>query len=134
MPTDADLNEFKRSLSTLHEKVTLKDSEVSALMSVVIQTNKEVSNNLVKLTEVVSNVTTLEKVQEEQQESINKLAEKVSKNETDIKLTLQDKQHIKESLEEIKDGQRAVFAWAGKVFGTIVTVAIIGGLVYAQTK
>ncbi len=134
MPTDADLNEFKRSLSTLHEKVTLKDSEVSALMSVVIQTNKEVSNNLVKLTEVVSNVTTLEKVQEEQQESINKLAEKVSKNETDIKLTLQDKQHIKESLEEIKDGQRAVLAWAGKVFGTIVTVAIIGGLVYAQTK
>ncbi|GAJ08990.1 unnamed protein product, partial [marine sediment metagenome] len=42
---------LRKDIASLHNKVTLKDSEVSALMSIVIQTNKDVSINLVRLTE-----------------------------------------------------------------------------------
>jgi len=97
-------------------------------MQIVIQTNKDVSNNLVKLTEVVSNVTVLERTQEAQQAALNKISERVADNETDIKLSLQDKKHIKESLEEIKANQKDARALIAKIFGTIITLAIVGGL------
>ena len=127
MPTPDD--ELKREFNKLADKVSLKDSEVSALMSIVIQTNKEVSHNLVRLTEVVSNVTVLEKAQEAQQETINALSVQVATNETDIKLSLQNSSHIKESLEEIKENQKDARAWGAKIFSSIILLAIVGGLI-----
>tara|TARA_R110002096_G_scaffold128126_1_gene276334 strand:- start:134 stop:532 length:399 start_codon:yes stop_codon:yes gene_type:complete len=127
MPTPDD--ELKREFNKLADKVSLKDSEVSALMSIVIQTNKEVSHNLVRLTEVVSNVTVLEKAQEAQQETINALSAQVATNEIDIKLSLQNSDHIKESLEEIKENQKDARAWGAKIFSSIILLAIVGGLI-----
>ena len=124
--TDNDL--LRKDISNLTDKVMLKDSEVSALMSIVIQTNKDVSINLVKLTEVVGNVSVLEKTMEEQQESLNKLATKVSSNETEIKLSLKDSAHIKESLDEIKANQKDARAWLGKILAGLVLSAIVAGL------
>lgn len=126
MPISDD--SLRDKVQLLADRMENRDSEVSALMSIVIQTNKEVSHNLVKLTEVVSNVSTLEKVQEQQQETISAMQVQVSKNETDIKLTLQDKQHIKESLEEIKQNQKDAQGVVMKIFAGIVTVAVIGGI------
>jgi septal ring factor EnvC (AmiA/AmiB activator) len=97
-------------------------------MNVVIETNKGVSDNLVKLTQVVSNVNVLEKAQEAQRKTLNDLGKKVSANETNIKLSLQDKQHIKQSLEEIKTNQKEARAFVAKILGTLMTLAIIGGL------
>ena len=53
---------------------------------------------------------------------------KVSANETNIKLSLQDKQHIKQSLEEIKTNQKEARGFVAKILGTLMTLAIIGGL------
>lgn len=119
---------LRKDIAALTDKVLLKDSEVSALMSIVIQTNKDVSVNLVKLTEVVGNVSVLEKTVEEQQESLNKLSSKVSTNETDIKLSLQDSGHIKDALEEIKTNQKDARAWLGKILAGLVISAIIASL------
>ena len=124
--TDNDL--LRKDISNLTDKVMLKDSEVSALMSIVIQTNKDVSINLVKLTEVVGNVSVLEKTMEEQQESLNKLATKVSSNETEIKLSLKDSAHIKEALDEIKENQKDARAWLGKILAGLILSAIVAGL------
>ena len=124
--TDNDL--LRKDISNLADKVMLKDSEVSALMSIVIQTNKDVSINLVKLTEVVGNVSVLEKTMEEQQESLNKLATKVSSNETEIKLSLKDSAHIKEALDEIKENQKDARAWLGKILAGLILSAIVAGL------
>ena len=119
---------LRKDIASLHYKVTLKDSEVSALMSIVIQTNKDVSINLVRLTEVVGNVSVLEKAVEEQQESLNKLSSKVAMNETDIKLSLQDSGHIKEALEDIKTNQKDARSLVGKIFASLVIAAIIASL------
>lgn len=123
-----DTASLQREITSLSEKINSKDNEVTALMNVVIQTNKDVSHNLVKLTEVVSNVTVLEKAQEAQRKTLNDLSKKVSANETNIKLSLMDKEHIKESLEEIKTNQKDARAWAGKIFAAVVIMAIAGGL------
>ena len=56
------------------------------------------------------------------------LADRVADNETNIKLSLQDKQHIKQSLEEIKTNQKEARAFVAKILGTLMTLAIIGGL------
>jgi len=123
-----DTASLQREITSLSEKINSKDNEVTALMNVVIQTNKDVCHNLVKLTEVVSNVTVLEKAQEAQRKTLNDLSKKVSANETNIKLSLMDKEHIKESLEEIKTNQKDARAWAGKIFAAVVIMAIAGGL------
>ena len=123
-----DTASLQREITSLSEKINSKDNEVTALMNVVIQTNKDVCHNLVKLTEVVSNVTVLEKAQEAQRKTLNDLGKKVSANETNIKLSLMDKEHIKESLEEIKTNQKDARAWAGKIFAAVVIMAIAGGL------
>ena len=123
-----DTASLQREITSLSDKINSKDTEVTALMNVVIQTNKDVSHNLVKLTEVVSNVNVLEKAQEAQRKTLNDLGKKVSANETNIKLSLMDKEHIKESLEEIKTNQKDARAWAGKIFAAVVIMAIAGGL------
>ena len=97
-------------------------------MNVVIETNKGVSENLVKLTQVVSNVNVLEKAQENQQRALTNIQNRVADNETNIKLSLMDKEHIKESLEEIKANQKDARAWGGKIFATVICLAIAGGL------
>jgi len=126
--SDPESQTLRQEINSLSNKIDLKDRDATALMQIVIQTNKDVSNNLVKLTEVVSNVTVLERTQEAQQAALNKIAERVADNETDIKLSLQDKKHIKESLEEIKANQKDARALIAKIFGTIITLAIVGGL------
>ena len=126
--SDPESQTLRQEINSLSNKIDLKDRDATALMKIVIQTNKDVSNNLVKLTEVVSNVTVLERTQEAQQAALNKIAERVADNETDIKLSLQDKKHIKESLEEIKANQKDARALIAKIFGTIITLAIVGGL------
>jgi chromosome segregation ATPase len=126
--SNIDTASLQREITSLSEKINSKDVEVTALMNVVIQTNKDVCHNLVKLTEVVSNVTVLEKAQEAQRKTLNDLSKKVSANETNIKLSLMDKEHIKESLEEIKTNQKDARAWAGKIFAAVVIMAIAGGL------
>ena len=126
--SNIDTASLQREITSLSEKINSKDNEVTALMNVVIETNKGVSDNLVKLTQVVSNVNVLEKAQEAQRKTLNDLTKKVSENETNIKLSLQDKQHIKQSLEEIKANQKEARALVAKIFGTLVTLAIIGGL------
>ena len=126
--SNIDTASLQREITSLSEKINSKDNEVTALMNVVIQTNKDVCHNLVKLTEVVSNVTVLEKAQEAQRKTLNDLGKKVSANETNIKLSLMDKEHIKESLEEIKTNQKEARAWAGKIFAAVVIMAIAGGL------
>ena len=123
-----DTASLQREITSLSEKINSKDIEVTALMNVVIETNKGVSDNLVKLTQVVSNVNVLEKAQEAQRKTLNDLGKKVSANETNIKLSLQDKQHIKQSLEEIKTNQKEARAFVAKILGTLMTLAIIGGL------
>jgi chromosome segregation ATPase len=123
-----DTASLQREITSLSEKINSKDIEVTALMNVVIETNKGVSDNLVKLTQVVSNVNVLEKAQEAQRKTLNDLSKKVSANETNIKLSLQDKQHIKQSLEEIKTNQKEARAFVAKILGTLMTLAIIGGL------
>ena len=123
-----DTASLQREITSLSEKINSKDIEVTALMNVVIETNKGVSDNLVKLTQVVSNVNVLEKAQEAQRKTLNELGKKVSANETNIKLSLQDKQHIKQSLEEIKTNQKEARAFVAKILGTLMTLAIIGGL------
>jgi len=126
--SDPESQTLRQEINSLSNKIDLKDRDTTALMQIVIQTNKDVSNNLVKLTEVVSNVTVLERTQEAQQAALNKISERVADNETDIKLSLQDKKHIKESLEEIKANQKDARALIAKIFGTIITLAIVGGL------
>jgi chromosome segregation ATPase len=126
--SNIDTASLQREITSLSDKINSKDNEVTALMNVVIQTNKDVCHNLVKLTEVVSNVTVLEKAQEAQRKTLNDLGKKVSANETNIKLSLMDKEHIKESLEEIKTNQKDARAWAGKIFAAVVIMAIAGGL------
>ena len=126
--SNIDTASLQREITSLSEKINSKDNEVTALMNVVIETNKGVSDNLVKLTQVVSNVNVLEKAQEAQRKTLNELGKKVSANETNIKLSLQDKQHIKQSLEEIKTNQKEARAWAGKIFAAVVIMAIAGGL------
>lgn len=126
--SDPESQTLRQEINSLSNKIDLKDRDATALMQIVIQTNKDVSNNLVKLTEVVSNVTVLERTQEAQQAALNKISERVADNETDIKLSLQDKRHIKESLEEIKANQNTARALVAKIFGTIITLAIVGGL------
>ena len=126
--SNIDTASLQREITTLSDKINLKDTEVTALMNVVIETNKGVSDNLVKLTQVVSNVNVLEKAQEAQRKTLNDLSKKVSANETNIKLSLQDKQHIKQSLEEIKTNQKEARAFVAKILGTLMTLAIIGGL------
>jgi len=126
--SDPESQTLRQEINSLSNKIDLKDRDATALMQIVIQTNKDVSNNLVKLTEVVSNVTVLERTQEAQQAALNKISERVADNETDIKLSLQDKKHIKESLEEIKANQNTARALVAKIFGTIITLAIVGGL------
>jgi chromosome segregation ATPase len=126
--SDPESQTLRQEINSLSNKIDLKDRDATALMQIVIQTNKDVSNNLVKLTEVVSNVTVLERTQEAQQAALNKISERVADNETDIKLSLQDKRHIKESLEEIKENQNTARALVAKIFGTIITLAIVGGL------
>ena len=126
--SDPESQTLRQEINSLSNKIDLKDRDATALMQIVIQTNKDVSNNLVKLTEVVSNVTVLERTQEAQQAALNKISERVADNETDIKLSLQDKKHIKESLEEIKANQKDARALIAKIFGTIITLAIVGGL------
>jgi chromosome segregation ATPase len=126
--SNIDTASLQREITSLSDKINSKDNEVTALMNVVIQTNKDVCHNLVKLTEVVSNVTVLEKAQEAQRKTLNDLSKKVSANETNIKLSLMDKEHIKESLEEIKTNQKDARAWAGKIFAAVVIMAIAGGL------
>ena len=126
--SNIDTASLQREITTLSDKINLKDTEVTALMNVVIETNKGVSDNLVKLTQVVSNVNVLEKAQEAQRKTLNDLGKKVSANETNIKLSLQDKQHIKQSLEEIKTNQKEARAFVAKILGTLMTLAIIGGL------
>ena len=126
--SNIDTASLQREITSLSEKINSKDNEVTALMNVVIQTNKDVCHNLVKLTEVVSNVTVLEKAQEAQRKTLNDLGKKVSANETNIKLSLMDKEHIKESLEESKTNQKDARAWAGKIFAAVVIMAIAGGL------
>ena len=126
--SDPESQTLRQEINSLSNKIDLKDRDATALMQIVIQTNKDVSNNLVKLTEVVSNVTVLERTQEAQQAALNKISERVADNETDIKLSLQDKKHIKESLEEIKANQKDARALIARVLGTIITLAIVGGL------
>ena len=126
--SNIDTASLQREITTLSDKINLKDTEVTALMNVVIETNKGVSDNLVKLTQVVSNVNVLEKAQEAQRKTLNDLGKKVSANETNIKLSLQDKQHIKQSLEEIKTNQKEARGFVAKILGTLMTLAIIGGL------
>ena len=126
--SNIDTASLQREITSLSEKINSKDIEVTALMNVVIETNKGVSDNLVKLTQVVSNVNVLEKAQEAQRKTLNELGKKVSANETNIKLSLQDKQHIKQSLEEIKTNQKEARAWASKIFAAVVIMAIAGGL------
>jgi chromosome segregation ATPase len=126
--SNIDTASLQREITSLSEKINSKDIEVTALMNVVIETNKGVSDNLVKLTQVVSNVNVLEKAQEAQRKTLNDLGKKVSANETNIKLSLQDKQHIKQSLEEIKTNQKEARAFVAKILGTLMTLAIIGGL------
>jgi chromosome segregation ATPase len=126
--SNIDTASLQREITSLSEKINSKDNEVTALMNVVIETNKGVSDNLVKLTQVVSNVNILEKAQEAQRKTLNDLSKKVSANETNIKLSLQDKQHIKQSLEEIKTNQKEARAFVAKILGTLMTLAIIGGL------
>lgn len=126
--SNIDTASLQREITSLSEKINSKDNEVTALMNVVIETNKGVSDNLVKLTQVVSNVNILEKAQEAQRKTLNDLGKKVSANETNIKLSLQDKQHIKQSLEEIKTNQKEARAFVAKILGTLMTLAIIGGL------
>ena len=126
--SNIDTASLQREITSLSEKINSKDNEVTALMNVVIETNKGVSDNLVKLTQVVSNVNVLEKAQEAQRKTLNDLSKKVSANETNIKLSLQDKQHIKQSLEEIKTNQKEARAFVAKILGTLMTLAIIGGL------
>ena len=126
--SNIDTASLQREITSLSEKINSKDNEVTALMNVVIETNKGVSDNLVKLTQVVSNVNVLEKAQEAQRKTLNDLSKKVSANETNIKLSLQDKQHIKQSLEEIKTNQKEARGFVAKILGTLMTLAIIGGL------
>ena len=126
--SNIDTASLQREITSLSEKINSKDNEVTALMNVVIETNKGVSDNLVKLTQVVSNVNVLEKAQEAQRKTLNDLGKKVSANETNIKLSLQDKQHIKQSLEEIKTNQKEARGFVAKILGTLMTLAIIGGL------
>ena len=126
--SDPESQTLRQEINSLSNKIDLKDRDATALMQIVIQTNKDVSNNLVKLTEVVSNVTVLERTQEAQQAALNRISERVADNETDIKLSLQDKKHIKESLEEIKANQKDARALIARVFGAIITLAIVGGL------
>ena len=126
--SNIDTASLQREITSLSEKINSKDIEVTALMNVVIETNKGVSDNLVKLTQVVSNVNVLEKAQEAQRKTLNELGKKVSANETNIKLSLQDKQHIKQSLEEIKTNQKEARGFVAKILGTLMTLAIIGGL------
>ena len=126
--SDPESQTLRQEINSLSNKIDLKDRDATALMQIVIQTNKDVSNNLVKLTEVVSNVTVLERTQEAQQAALNKISERVADNETDIKLSLQDKKHIKESLEEIKANQKDARALIARILGTIITLAIVGGL------
>ena len=123
-----DTASLQREITSLSEKINSKDNEVTALMNVVIETNKGVSDNLVKLTQVVSNVNVLEKAQEAQRKTLTTLSDRVANNETNIKLSLQDKEHIKESLEEIKSNQKDARAWAGKIFAAVMVLAIVGGL------
>ena len=125
--SNIDTATLQREITSLSEKINSKDNEVTALMNVVIETNKGVSDNLVKLTQVVSNVNVLEKAQEAQRKTLNDLSKKVSANETNIKLSLQDKQHIKQSLEEIKTNQKEARGFVSKILGTLMTLAIIGG-------
>ena len=66
-----DTASLQREITSLSEKINSKDIEVTALMNVVIETNKGVSDNLVKLTQVVSNVNVLEKAQEAQRKTLN---------------------------------------------------------------
>ena len=105
MPT-FDNDSLHREITNLSDRVDSKDKEVSTLINLMIQTSDRVSDNLVKLTQVVSNVTVLERTQEEQQRSINDIKNRVAENEVNSKLSLLDKQHIKQSLEEIKTNQR----------------------------
>ena len=126
--SNIDTASLQREITSLSDKINSKDTEVTALMNVVIQTNKDVSHNLVKLTEVVSNVNVLEKAQEAQRKTLNDLGKKVSANETNIKLSLMDKEHIKESLEEIKSNQKDARSLVAKIFTTIIIIAIVGGL------
>ena len=122
-----DTASLQREVTSLSDKIYSRDSEVTALMNVVIETNKGVSENLVKLTQVVSNVNVLEKAQENQQRALTNIQNRVADNET-IKLSLMDKEHIKESLEEIKANQKDARAWGGKIFATVICLAIAGGL------
>jgi chromosome segregation ATPase len=126
--SNIDTASLQREITSLSDKINSKDTEVTALMNVVIQTNKDVSHNLVKLTEVVSNVNVLEKAQEAQRKTLNDLGKKVSANETNIKLSLMDKEHIKESLEEIKSNQKDARSLVAKIFTAIIIIAIVGGL------
>ena len=126
--SDPESQTLRQEINSLSNKIDLKDRDSTALMQIVIQTNKDVSINLVKLTEVVSNVTVLERTQEAQQAALNKIADRVADNETNILLSLQDKKHIKESLEEIKANQKDARALIARVLGTIITLAIVGGL------
>ena len=127
MPT-FDNDSLHREITNLSDRVDSKDKEVSTLINLMIQTSDRVSDNLVKLTQVVSNVTVLERTQEEQQRSINDIKNRVAENEVNIKLSLLDKQHIKQSLEEIKTNQKEARAMVCKVFSAIVVLAIVGGI------
>ena len=127
MPT-FDNDSLHREITNLSDRVDSKDKEVSTLINLMIQTSDRVSDNLVKLTQVVSNVTVLESTQEEQQRSINDIKNRVAEKEVNSKLSLLDKQHIKQSLEEIKTNQKEARAMVGKVFSAIVVLAIVGGI------
>ena len=126
--TNIDTDSLQREITSLSEKINLKDNDITALMNVVLDPNKGVSDNLVKLTQVVSNVTVLEKAQEAQRKTLNDLSKKVSANETNIKLSLLDKKHIKESLDEIKINQKEARSWVAKIFSAVIIIAILGGL------
>lgn len=127
------LESLKDDVNLLREEVKANDAEVSALMSIVIQTNKDVSTNLVKLTEVMSDTKALEKTTEEQQRVIDHLQEDTAQNKLDIQLSIQNSANIKDTVEEIRDNQKSFYAWGAKIFGSIIVVAIIGGIVFAKT-
>ena len=125
---NSDTASLKREITSLSDKINSRDSEVTALMNVVIETNKGVSENLVKLTQVVSNVNVLEKAQENQQRALSSIQDRVAANETNIKLSFVSSDHIKESLDEIKSNQKDARVWGGKIFATVIGLAIVGGL------
>mgnify|MGYP007055199045 CR=1 FL=1 len=119
---------IREQIKMLACKVNSNNAETSALMSIVIQTNKETSNNLVKLTEVVSKLVVLEKIQMEHQQDIIDLKSAVNDNETGIKLATQNSEYVKDSLGKIEKWQGAVTKWFGGIVAALMVAALIGGL------